>query len=589
MLQSDRRMYLRLLGHVRPYWRYFAIAIAAMVLLAATEPAIPALLKPTLDGSFVEKDLDAVGIMAMLLVLVFLIRGITSYVSAIALAQVSGRVIMDLRELMFARLMALPTSYFDLTPTGVMVSRITYNATQVSEAATHVVTILVRDTLAIIGLLAWMIYLEWRLTLVSLVTAPVVIVVVRYFSKRLRGMSHKVQDNMGAITQAVEESTSGFQVVRVFGGEQHERERFRRIVNDARRFSVKFASAAAASAPAAQFVTAIALATILYLAAHRSAAGELSIGTFVSFFTAMGMLFSPLKRLTGINSHLQRGLAAADSIFRVVDEPAEADPGDRDMGRATGRIALEQVSFSYAGGGAPALHEVSLDIRPGETVALVGASGSGKSTLAKLIPRFYAPTAGRVGFAGHDASDYTLASLRRNIALVSQDIVLFDDTVANNIAYGPLRGADGERIREAARAAHALDFIEAMPEGFDSLIGQRGSRLSGGQRQRLAIARAFLKDAPILILDEATSALDSEAESHIQAALEELRRGRTTLVIAHRLSTIERADRIVVLSDGRIVEHGTHGELLRRGGFYAGLHRFQFRGPVLDDVDMRTR
>ena len=576
MPATGSEIYKRLLRYVAPYWRPFAVAIVAMVALAATEPAIPALLRPTLDGSFVDKDLSAVGTMAVLLVVVFFVRGVSSFISAMAMAQVAGRVVMDLREAMFARLMMLPNAFFDRQSTGMLVSRISFNAMQVSEAATHVLTVLVRDSLAIIGLLAWMFYLEWTLTLVALITGPMVVYIARYFSRRLRQMSHRVQDNMGAITHVVEEVLGGQQVVRVFGGEQHEQHRFGRVANDARRFSVKFAMAAAATAPVSQFVTSIGLATILYVAAHRSAGGDMSVGTFVSFFTAMGMLFSPLKRLTGVNARLQKGIAAAQSVFELIDETGEPDEGVMELGRARGELAFENVSFAYPGETASAINDIDFAIAPGQTVALVGASGSGKSTLVKLVPRLYAATAGRVLVDGEEIGAYTLSSLRRNVALVSQDVILFNDTVANNIAYGPLRETPREAIVEAARAAHSLAFIEALPQGFETVLGERGMRLSGGQRQRIAIARAFLKDAPILVLDEATSALDSETERHIQAALDALRRDRTTMVIAHRLSTVERADRIIVMTQGRIVETGTHASLLAGGGVYAGLYRMQF-------------
>ena len=576
MPATGSEIYKRLLRYVAPYWRPFAVAIVAMVALAATEPAIPALLRPTLDGSFVDKDLSAVGTMAVLLVVVFFVRGVSSFISAMAMAQVAGRVVMDLREAMFARLMMLPNAFFDRQSTGMLVSRISFNAMQVSEAATHVLTVLVRDSLAIIGLLAWMFYLEWTLTLVALITGPMVVYIARYFSRRLRQMSHRVQDNMGAITHVVEEVLGGQQVVRVFGGEQHEQHRFGRVANDARRFSVKFAMAAAATAPVSQFVTSIGLATILYVAAHRSAGGDMSVGTFVSFFTAMGMLFSPLKRLTGVNARLQKGIAAAQSVFELIDETGEPDEGVMELGRARGELAFENVSFAYPGETASAINDIDFAIAPGQTVALVGASGSGKSTLVKLVPRLYAATAGRVLVDGEEIGAYTLSSLRRNVALVSQDVILFNDTVANNIAYGPLRETPREAIVEAARAAHSLEFIEALPQGFETVLGERGMRLSGGQRQRIAIARAFLKDAPILVLDEATSALDSETERHIQAALDALRRDRTTMVIAHRLSTVERADRIIVMTQGRIVETGTHASLLAGGGVYAGLYRMQF-------------
>jgi len=580
MPSHGTKLYLRLLGNVAPYWRVFAGAIVAMVVLAATEPAIPALLKPTLDGSFVDKDMEAVRLMAVLFVVVFLVRGLAAYASQVALAWVASRVVMDLREHMFAKLLRLPSSYFDTHPSGRLLSRITFDANQIAEAASYVVTVLVKDTLAIVGLLAWMLYLDWRLTLIAFCAVPPVVVVVHHFSRRLRQMSHNLQQSMGEITQVVDETIGAEKVVRTYGGQDYEAGRFQRAANRVRRYQLKFAAAAAASAPIAQLIAAAALAVILYIAAHQSAADEITVGGFVSFFAAMALLFSPLKRLTSINSRLQKGIAGAESVFSLIDHEPEPDRGRIELERVRGRIELERVSFAYPGARTPALDGVSLDIRPGETVALVGASGSGKSTLVNLIPRFHRPSAGRILIDGVDVEDITLASLRRHIALVSQEVVLFNDTLAANIAYGPLAGASESDIRAAAAAANALEFIGELPQGFATPIGENGVRLSGGQRQRIAIARAFLKNAPILILDEATSSLDAVSEQQIQAALERLRAGRTTLIIAHRLSTVEKADRIAVLSEGRIAGVGSHARLLRDNDLYAALYRFQFARQV---------
>ncbi len=573
---STRAIYFRLLRQVRPHWRMFALAVLAMTVLAATEPAIPALMKPTLDGSFVEKDLSAVTTMAMLMVLVFLVRGVSAFMSAMSLNWVSGRLVMDLRNRMFDKLVTLPSKFYDHQSSGTLISKVTYDAAQVTEAATMVLMVLVKDTLAIVGLLAWMIYLNWQLTLVALIAAPIIVLLVRYFSSHLRGMSYKVQESMGDLTRVTEEVVHGHQVVRSFGAQPYEGRRFHQAANEARRFLVRFETAAAANSPIAQFITAIALAVILYVAAHQSAAGELTIGSFVSFFTAMAMMFAPLKRLTGVNGRLQRGIAAAVSVFELIDEHSEPDEGTRTIERARGQLTLRRVSFAYEPGGPYALRDVSLDISPGETVALVGPSGAGKSTLASLISRFYELEEGQILLDGVDIRELRLASLRQNIALVSQEIVLFNDTVAANIAYGRMDEYDRADIERAARAAHAMEFIAELAQGLDTQVGERGVRLSGGQRQRLAIARAFLKDSPVLVLDEATSSLDTAAERHIQAALEDLRRGRTTLIIAHRLSTIEQADRIAVLSAGRLVEVGTHATLLERSSLYASLYRFQF-------------
>lgn len=579
---ASRSLYLRLLRNVAPYWRTFALALLALVVLAATEPALPALLKPMLDGSFVKKDLRVAEITALLLVVVFFVRGASSFLSAAALSWVSGKLVMDLRGHMFRKLTALPTRYYDHNPSGALISKLTFDVTQVTEAATHVLTVLVRDILSIVGLLAWMLYLDWKLTLVALLAAPLIVVIVRKLSSRLREMSRSLQRSMGQVTHLLQETIDGHKVVRVFGGEDYERGRFAHSINAVRRFQFKFATAAAANAPVAQLVTACALAAIVYLAARQSAAGEITVGGFVSFFSAMGMIFAPLKRITNVNGPLQKGLAAAESVFALIDEAAEPDRGTRVLPKADGALELRRVTFTYPGSSSRALRDISLRIEAGETVALVGPSGAGKTTLVNLVPRFYAPSNGQILLDDIDIETLTLQSLRSNIALVSQDIVLFNDTIRANIAYGPLAHASDDAVRDALTAAHAQDFLDELPEGLDTVIGTHGMRLSGGQRQRLAIARAFLKDAPILIFDEATSSLDSLSEGHIQAALEDLRRGRTTIIIAHRLSTIERADRIVVMANGRIVEAGTHASLLEKNNLYAGLYRFQFsRRPAV--------
>ena len=589
MERNSTPVFLRLLRHVLPYRRVFLLAVLAMVVLAATEPAIPALLKPTLDGSFVDKDSDTVTLMAVLLVGIFLVRGLSSYLSGVALAWVSGRLVLDLRRKMFEKLMRLPVRYYDEHSVGNLISKVTFDASQVTEAGTYVLTILVRDSLAIIGLLGWMLYLDWKLTLIALVTAPLLVFVVKYFSRRLRNMSQRLQASMGDVTHVLDESIAGHRVVRTYGGQEHEQRRFERSANAARRYQLKFASAQFAVAPIGQLLTAIALGLILYVAGHQSIDGEISVGTFVSFFGAMAFLFSPLKRLTGVNAPLQKGVAAAISVFDLVDERSETDSGSLSAKNTAGAIEFRDLSFSYATDSGLALDRINLQIAAGETVALVGPSGSGKTTIANLVPRFYAPDTGAVFLDGVDIQELQLTSLRAQIALVSQDIVLFDDTVAANIAYGPLSTKSQSDIEAAARQAYALEFIENLPQGMDTMIGERGVKLSGGQRQRLAIARAFLKDAPILILDEATSSLDTESERQIQLAIESLGRNRTTVIIAHRLSTIERADRIVVLRGGRIVEVGTHEALLANNDLYASLYRFRFSppAPVIVDTDVR--
>jgi subfamily B ATP-binding cassette protein MsbA len=484
--------------------------------------------------------------------------------------------VLDLRAAMFARLVRFPTRVFDDQSSGALLSRVAYDVANVSAAATTALTVVVRDSIVIVLLLAWLFYLNWKLTLIALVIAPLVALFVRVLGRRLRSMARASQRALGDVVHVLEETIECHRVVKVFGGHDYEASRFQRAIGQLRGFNMRQKVPEALITPVTHLLAASAMAVIVYVALREALTAETTVGEFASFFTAMLMLFAPIKHLTQVNSALQRGLAAAESVFGMIDSPVEEDRGTVALARARGEIAYENVSFTYETRTEPALREVNLHVRPGETLALVGTSGSGKTTLVNLLPRFYAPGAGRITLDGHDIQTLTLESLRGNVALVSQDVVLFNDSIYANIAYGRLAGTSEREVIAAAEAAHAMDFIRATPEGLNTLIGENGLRLSGGQRQRLAIARALLKDAPVLILDEATSALDSESERHVQAALEALMRGRTTVVIAHRLSTVERADRIAVLADGRIVESGRHAELLARGGVYARLHRVQF-------------
>jgi len=573
---TSSQLYLRLLGYVKRYWRAFAVSILGMVVAAATEPLLPALLKPMLDGTFVHKDDTVIRLAPLFILVIFFVRGVASFVGTYAIGWVGNKVVMDLRDEMFRKLLSLPARFYDDHATGNLISKLTFDVTQVTAAATSVVTISIRDSIIIAGLLGWLFYLNWQLTLLSLVMVPVIALIIRTLNSRLRTASRDSQRAMGDITQVIEESVTAHKVVKLFGGQQYEGDRFSEQANWVRRHTMKQALASAANVPIVQMVAAVALSVIIYIATVQSRSDETTVGGFLSFIAAMLMLTAPLKRLTSVSEFLQRGLAAAESVFELLDTQSEVDAGKTAIGRANGRIGFEHVSLSYQQDGRMALHDICLEIPAGQTVALVGASGSGKSTLANLVPRFYLPSGGRITLDDHDLADLTLASLRANIALVSQEVVLFNDSVAANIAYGQLRVVPEAEIIAAAQAAHAMEFIRDMPQGLQTLVGEKGVRLSGGQRQRIAIARAILKNAPILILDEATSALDSESERHVQAALETLMQGRTTLVIAHRLSTIEKADRIVVLQKGRIVEIGTHRELLEKGGVYAQLHRVQF-------------
>ncbi len=573
---TGRELYLRLLARVRPYWRQFGSALLAMVVLAMTEPAIPWLMKPMLDGSFVEKDPEIIFWSPILLILLFSLRGIMNFISDVAFEWVAGKVVLDLRRMMFERLLSMGTPYFDSHATGTVISKVTYNVNQVTVAATKVLTTLVKDSIIIIGLLIYMLYLNWLLTLAVLFSMPVIVFAVRLLAVRLRRINRALQSTMGVLTQVLEEAVRGHKVVKIFQGKAYEKRRFLERANWVRRYNMKSKVAGSAHMPLVEFVGAAMIAMLVYAGTHQTAAGELTVGGFVALMVAIGLLFAPLKRLTGINQPLQKGLAAAESVFGLLDEPAEPDSGTRVMERAEGRVIFDQVAFRYSGMERDALSPTSFEMAPGTTVALVGHSGGGKTTIANLIPRFYNPTGGRILIDGIDTQELTLESLRRQLSYVGQESVLFDDTVAANIAYGAPREVSDEEIREAARSAHALEFIERLPEGFDTVIGEDGVRLSGGQRQRLAIARALIKNAPILLLDEATSALDSESERHVQAALQVLTRERTTLVIAHRLSTIQHADRILVIREGKLVEEGRHQELLERQGHYYHLCRQQF-------------
>lgn len=588
---SGFRLYLRLLQFVAPYRRPFALAIGGMIVVAATEPVLPAILKPLLDGIFVEKNQAIMRWMPFIIIGVFVVRGLAEYAASFSINWVGNKVVMDLRNAMFARLLTLPTPYYDDRASGNLISKLTFDVAQVTAAATSVLTVIFKDSLAMLGLLGWMLWLNWKLTLLALVMTPIIVGVVRAISVRLRRSSRDVQRGMGEVTQVLQETIEGHKVVKLFGGQHYESGRFHDQANRVRRYLMKQAAAAAASVPTVQLIAAVALAVMVYLATLQSTADEITVGGFGSFITAMLMLTAPLKRITSVNEPLQRGLAAAESIFELLDQEAEPDTGTVKIARARGEIRFEGVTLVYANSPHPALDAIDLAIAPGETVALVGASGSGKTSFVNLVPRFYHPTRGRILLDGHDLETLSLASLRGNIALVSQDVVLFNDSVAANIAYGAMNDAPRADIVAAAEAAHAMEFIRNMPDGLDTLIGENGVRLSGGQRQRLAIARAILKNAPVLILDEATSALDSESERHVQAALETLMQGRTTIVVAHRLSTVERADRIVVLDRGRIAEIGTHRELLAREALYAKLYRIQFaeQAPTLPSESPSAR
>jgi subfamily B ATP-binding cassette protein MsbA len=568
-------LYRRLLHYVRPYWWAFGLAVLGMIIVAAGD-LIMAMLVIPIVRNFENPDPARTQWLPLAIVGVFMFRGIGSYVSEYGMAYTGHRVVFDLRRALVDKLLRLPTPYYDVTPAGVIQSKLTFDAHQLASAASGTITTAIRSTLTIAASLGWLLYINWRLTLMTFFVLPIVAVVIRYFSRRLRRIARDVQTRTASMTHVLEELIGGHRIVRVFGGEAYERARAVKAANALRTSMTKQSSAGAASSPLTQTLAALAVGVIVWVALAQSHTGRLDLGTFASYVVALLTLLERLKSLSGINAAIQRGLAAAESIFGLLDREVEPDEGTVTLERAAGQLRFDRISLRYAGAEQEALRDVSFTVRPGETVALVGSSGSGKTSLVNLIPRFYEPTAGRLFVDGHDITTLTLSSLRAQVALVSQDVMLFDDTVAANIAYGAMTEAPREAIERAASAAHALEFIRALPQDFDTQVGENGIRLSGGQRQRVAIARAILKNAPILILDEATSALDSESERQVQAALDALMEGRTTIVIAHRLSTIEHADRIVVLEQGHVVEEGTHAALLARGGVYAKLHRLQF-------------
>jgi subfamily B ATP-binding cassette protein MsbA len=569
-------VYQRLWRYVVPYWTMAIAAVVAMAGAATVEATLIVLLKPLTDQTLVEHNLETARWMPWAFIGIFILRGVAGYTSEYCLGWIGRSVISSLRRDVFKKFLTLPTRFFEAQSAGPLLSRMTYNVEMVAEAGANVVTVMVRDLLTIVACIGVMFWHSLRLTAFVAIVVPLITISVRILSRAFRRYSGRIQDSVGDVTRVTEEVISGNRVVKVFGGHEYESTRIIEADEKNRKQNMKLISARALGVAVTQVLFAFGIAGVIYVSGKESAMGNLSPGTFISFIGAMILMLQPLRRLTNLNASLQRGITAADSLFAVIDEDDEVDSGTFRKDRVGGTVEFKNVNFSYGGENTPVLEDLSLRIEAGKSLAIVGHSGGGKSTLVSLLPRFYDVDSGTILLDGTPIEDYALDNLRDNISLVTQDVVLFNDTIANNLAYGQLRQCSRADVLKAAEAAHIIEFAKDMPDGLETTVGDRGILLSGGQRQRIAIGRALLKDAPVLILDEATSSLDTQSERHIQDALRHLMKDRTTLVIAHRLSTVESADRIIVLDNGRLAESGNHRELIAQDGLYANLYRMQF-------------
>ncbi len=569
-------VYGRLWRYVTPHKLIGVIAVVSMAATAIVEAGLVALLKPLMDETIVARSLETAKWISLAFVGIFIARGIAGFGTEVSLGYIGRSVISDLRRQVFGKFLTLPAKFFDAQAAGPLLSRMTYNVEMVAESVTSVVTIAVRDVLTVFAAFGVMLYWSPTLTMYVMIVFPIVALIVRLLGIAFRRYSNRIQQSLGDVSQVTDEIVRGNWVVKAFNGYEYEQARLDEADGRNRKQNLKLINVRALGVAVTQLVFGLSIALVVYVAGRLSAQNSLTAGEFISFFAAMMLMLQPVRRITNVNAALQRGVAAADSLFAIMDEGDEEDQGTVEIDRVKGNVRFASVGFSYGDKNGPVLQNIDLEVRSGQTLAIVGHSGSGKSTLVSLLPRFYELDSGDISIDGTSIKDLTLASLRDNISLVTQDVVLFNDTMANNLAYGQLGDCPEEDLLRAAEAAHVLDFANEMPDGLDTMVGDRGILLSGGQRQRIAIGRALLKNAPILILDEATSSLDTRSERRIQEALNELMKNRTTLVIAHRLSTVENADQIIVLHDGGIVESGTHAELIAKNGHYAALHRMQF-------------
>lgn len=573
---NSLQLYKRLLRYTWPYKWIFAISIIGMVITAACQPALAALMKPLLDGGFIEKDPEIIRQLPPMIVGLFLISGFGQFSGQYAMGWIGRRIIFDIRNVVFKHIMGLPTYFHDNNSSGVLISKVIYDIEQIAHAATKALFVFVKDSLTIIGLVAWMVYLNWQLTAGIMIVTPILALFVRFMSSRFRKTSRGVQKSMGGISTVTQEAIEGHRIVKSFGAQKTEAENFRVVNEKNRQQATRRVVIAAISTPVPEIIASFMIAAVLYYALRLSEQGQFSPGQFISYFSALGIMMNPAKRLIKVNEIIQQGLAASESVFEVLDEPLEEDNGNKTLEKVEGRVEYRNVSFTYPGHQGKVLDNLSFLIEPGKTIALVGSSGSGKTTTANLLPRFYNISSGEILLDGINTRELTLESLRAQVSIVSQEIILFNDSIINNIVYGSSEKVDEDRAKKAAIAAHVDEFAQELPEKYETLVGEKGVRLSGGQRQRIAIARALYKNSPILILDEATSALDAKSERFVQDAMQKLMKNKTTLIIAHRLSTIENANNILVLENGRVIESGTHQELLKKSGTYAKLYQNNF-------------